>query len=147
MIGAFCSLACAFMLHISPATTPQANPNFEPVYWGSQQVGVYVDDTDPTQCSDVAQARALGWPLVISGRYEQPAYASPYCPAASYNAVEWYPWINGRELWGAPPPAEAYILPWHFAWLGPPPTDAQRALELRQAERNHPRLVLWYYAN
>lgn len=142
LVGAFCAFACAFPLHISQCTFDHCD-----VFNGTQQVGVYVDDSQPNQCAVAASYRALGWSVVFTGRFARPGYTGPYCAQATLNLLEWYPWINGREAWGPPPRARGYILPWHFSFAGPPPTPSQRELELDQAQVNHPEVILWYYAN
>lgn len=83
IVGAFCALACAFPLHINRNCYQCA------IYHNNTQIGIYVDDTDPNQCTDVARDRAMGWPIILSGRFVKPGYASPYCPQATLNLVEW----------------------------------------------------------
>lgn len=131
LIGYLCSALCTALLTVGGGNAPYSPYATHPVFFAGSQVGVYVDDTQANQCTDVI-ADLVRWKLVIAG--DPPGrWPRDKCPGA-LNALEW------GQYWGPPPPAYAYIL--ESSTLGPL-TSAVPVLT-RQALRYRPRIILYW---
>jgi hypothetical protein len=152
IIGSFFCRALTAALCMIPAhghARRHRHPSIDPnttheILTASGIWGLYVDDTTPNPCAVVASDRARGWRNLVLG--VAPGAVQTRCRGA-INAQEWYPWDCRYPpgSWGAIPHERAYILQARFAWPGcGAPTVRQRIRLLHEAERQHPRLILWY---
>lgn len=136
ILGAFCAVVCALApWHAAVEPTGAIMMN-------GAQIGVYVDDTDPTQVQDVAAAVAKG-EFVVAG---VAMFENPNQFPGALVAQEWYPYMGGKDVLGPLPPARAYIVQGNGRYPGNQlgATRREQHHEWSQAVARHPVMVLTY---
>ena len=113
------------------------------IYLDGSQIGLYVDDEDPTQQADVTQDRASGTSFVLAGVAQGDMGQTI---DGAINSLEWYP-FPAYGLTAVPPAGYAsYILQAGFSWPGEPaPTASAIQQSYCGTLALHPSLIVFYY--
>lgn len=109
------------------------------------QLGPYVDNEVPHRCQDgvVPLLASQSQPVFYGVAQNETGF---HCKAGGIKLQEWYPFVNGADVFGPPPSGDpGYIIQWWFHWDGsPPPTMAERLTLLDETTVLNPRYVIVY---